>query len=135
MQFYNRAFGFAKEAIAGPLERRQDSSDSESIPMGICLSRLGTSWAFLNLANQPCFRITATSSTSSSSISPASTGAAAKSASSTSSSSSTDTLPAAPSPVTVTEFHNIPAFTKTESTAYTAHGIWSLTTSAVLYDC
>lgn len=33
MQFYNRALGFAKEAIAGPLERRQDISDSELIPL------------------------------------------------------------------------------------------------------
>lgn len=31
MQFYDRALGFAKQAIAEPLVRRQDVSDSEWI--------------------------------------------------------------------------------------------------------
>ena len=41
MQFYNRALGFAKEAIAGPLERRQDRSNSELIPLSFFVSTLG----------------------------------------------------------------------------------------------
>lgn len=38
MQFYNRALGFAKEAIAGPLQRRQESM---SIPIELPLLPAG----------------------------------------------------------------------------------------------
>ena len=40
MPFYNRALDFAKGALAGPLVRRQETGDSESIVLSFSTSVL-----------------------------------------------------------------------------------------------